>query len=298
MIMAAVKKSAGGFKRFNGVAKKKLRQWIVSKGERMLRDEMIQNPGDDDGQLSIHAVPMAKMLAILKYDEGDHTAAQNLLNKVLSATTSHYGSGALHVIDERINLAEFLRNFPARWKEARFQYEAALDLLEENYGDGRRRQFFDVLNQLVGFLEELQEGSAGHGVCKICKERCADPDGHAQEVSQNLAEQNGRLVFALQDWKPSGMSGSQRHSLTRLTQSDPMDILDLDDELVQARTHVTSTTVEDVLVQSARRELIETEEQIGLANDNTSTGSEGTGSEALHGWRTAILNQSRPAFGG
>lgn len=67
-----------------------------------------------------------------------------------------------------------------------------------------------------------------------------------------------------------------------------MDILDLDDELVQART-TTSTTVDsvdDVLVQNARHDLTEAEERMSLARDGTDASEE---AEALHGWRMAKM---------
>eukprot|EP01043_Picozoa_sp_COSAG02_P034928 COSAG02_NODE_2470_length_8748_cov_14.026477_7_plen_819_part_00 len=283
MIMSAVQKSAGGFDRFNNLVKSKLRQWVVARGERLLQQEMDHD--SENGLFSIDLVPTARMLAILKFDECNYAAAQKLLSEVIEVTKLHHGTGALEEIDAKLNLANFLRMIPMRWREAKYQYEAALDLLEEQFGNDRRRQFFDILNQLVGFLEELRMGSTAEGVCKICKNRkCVDPDGCMKEVSEQLEAEKARLVFAIQDWKPSGMSGSQRHSLTRLTQSDPMDILDLDDELIQARARVTSATLDAPQVQFARLELDEAQKLLDEARDRNGD----TTAEAL-----CVFNEAR-----
>jgi hypothetical protein len=143
--MTAVQQHADGFAHFNDVVQKKLRSWIVDKGMSMLASLPEYRKA---GVLTEKYVPMAKMLAILKFDEGDESEARNLLHRIIATMTSNYGADASETIDAVVNLADFLAEYPSRWREAKTQYEEALNRLESKYGKANRQYIF-VLNTTI-----------------------------------------------------------------------------------------------------------------------------------------------------
>jgi hypothetical protein len=75
-------------------------------------------------------------------------------------------------------------------------------------------------------------------------------------INEIIAAKQSALTCAIEDWTPTLMTaGSQRHSLSLLTQCDPMDILDFGPQEGVGRLNET-LALDDILMHEARAELV------------------------------------------